>query len=372
MRVALICPFNIDRVSGTPTRTRLNIKVISRFAEVSAYATGGFFSNTFVISDKPRLGRIVPGMRLAKFSFGVLRNLFFLKPDAVHAVTTAAVLPAALYKLLHPRTRFIFEIHGLSFYEARNLSYILRLFFRVLDWIGTRLADALIVMSHTQQKFLCANFGVNPRKIFISWGPVDMSLYPYCDPPISPSFHVGYLGNDSFWQGLPLILEAAKILQSEKNIRFVLGGFDPKNYQNYGLVNTDFAGVVPRGEEPAFFSQCHVLLSTRIKGEVSDTQYPYKLSYYLAAGRPVIASDTSDQRLILEKAGCGLVFTDYTSQALVYAVRKIFRAAEFERLIMGKNAHKFAQENFSLEVFEKKIKEIYLSSARKRGSLLPR
>jgi len=74
-------------------------------------------------------------------------------------------------------------------------------------------------------------------------------LYPYCDPPISPSFHVGYLGNDSFWQGLPLILEAAKILQSEKNIRFVLGGFDPKNYQNYGLVNTDFAGVVPRGED---------------------------------------------------------------------------------------------------------------------------
>ena len=125
------------------------------------------------------------------------------------------------------------------------------------------------------------------------------------------------------------------------------------------MVNTDFAGVVPRGEEPAFFSQCHVLLSTRIKGEVSDTQYPYKLSYYLAAGRPVIASDTSDQRLILEKVGCGLVFTDYTPQALVDAVRKIFRAAKFERLTMGRSAYKFAQENFSLEVFEKKIKEIY-------------
>ena len=372
MRVALICPFNIDRVSGTPTRTRLNIKVISRFAEVSAYATGGVFSNTFVISDKPRLGRIVPGMRLAKFSFGVMRNLFFSKPDAVHAVTTVAVLPAALYKLLHPGARFIFEIHGLSFYEARNLSYILRLFFRVLDWIGTRLADALIVMSHTQQKFLCANFGVNPRKIFISWGPVDMSLYSYRDPSIPPPFCVGYLGNDSFWQGLPLILEASKILQSEKDIRFVLGGFLPPAPDADRHPNINFAGVVPRGAEPAFFSQCHVLLSPRIKSEVSDTQYPYKLSYYLASGRPVIASDTSDQRLILEKVGCGLVFTDYTPQALVDAVRKIFRAAEFERLIMGKNAHKFAQENFSLEVFEKKLKEIYLSSARKRGSLLPR
>ncbi|MBI2121752.1 MAG: glycosyltransferase family 4 protein [Candidatus Sungbacteria bacterium] len=359
MRVALICPFNIDRVSGTPTRTRLNIKVISQFAEVNAYATGGVFSNTFVISDKLRFGRIVPGARLGKFSFGVARNLFSSKPDAVHAVTTAAVLPAALYKLLHPRTRFIFEIHGLSFYEARNLSYILRLFFRVLDWIGTRLADALIVMSHTQRKFLCSHMGVNPQKIFISWGPVDMDFYTYRDPPIPPPFCVGYLGNDSFWQGLPLILEAAKILQSEKNIRFVLGGFEKKPDIGAVADNIELKGIVPRGAEPVFFSQCHVLLSPRIRSEVSDTQYPYKLSYYLASGRPVIASDTSDQRLILEKAGCGLVFTDYTAQALVDAVRKIFRSAEFERRTMGKNAHKFAQENFSLEVFEKKLKEIY-------------
>lgn len=362
MRVALICPFNIDRVSGTPTRTRLNIKVISRFAEVRAYATGGDFSNTRVISDVSRLNKFLPGMRLFKFTFGVLREMAVFRPDAVHAVTTGAVLPAVIYKLLHPRARFIFEIHGLSFYEARELPYFLRKVFGMLDWLGTRLADALIVMSQTQRNFLCGRMQVNPQKIFISWGPVDMGLYPYCDPSPSVSFWVGYLGNDSFWQGLDLILDAVKILQSEKNIRFILGGFNPKPQPNFKTGNIDFAGIVPRGGEPAFLSQCHVLLSPRIKSEVSDTQYPYKLSYYLASGRPVIASDTSDQRLILEKAKCGLVLKDYTPQALANAIREMAQKSLVERITMGKNAQAFALENFSLEVFEKKLKNVYFAS----------
>jgi len=116
---------------------------------------------------------------------------------------------------------------------------------------------------------------------------------------------------------------------------------------------------VPVGEENHFFSQCQALISSRIGGAVTESQYPYKLSYYLAAGRPIIASDVSDQRLIIEQAQCGLIFDPTRPETLVERIVTLANLSQAERQSLGQNGRRFAESHLSLEKLGTTLLEIY-------------
>jgi glycosyltransferase involved in cell wall biosynthesis len=102
------------------------------------------------------------------------------------------------------------------------------------------------------------------------------------------------------------------------------------------------------------------LVSPRVKGNVSELQYPHKLSEYLASGRAVIATDVSDQKLILAKADCGFVAAS-SKEGLASAIRE-FAALSYERRNqLGKNAIEFAKTNLSFSIFKNRIQACYKS-----------
>ena len=101
------------------------------------------------------------------------------------------------------------------------------------------------------------------------------------------------------------------------------------------------------------------MISPRVASSVSALQYPQKLSEYLAGGRAVIASDISDQPMILEKARAGFVVKDLTVQNLAEAIEQFATLSREERAKLGQNASRFAQENFSPAVYEQKLKIVY-------------
>lgn len=306
-------------------------------------------------SKRTRLG-------LWHFTRKALGLLETIKPQVIHSITTQAVAPALIYKRRHPDVRLVFEMHALAYLELRNDLLRRRLTSGFLDYWGARRADYIVAMSYTQRDLLCRWFRVPPEKVHVSWGPVDMELFRYQDPSPSPPFLVGYSGNDEFWQGVETIFEAARLLEDEEDLQFLIMGFPQERYVEQGLTNVTFLGTLPREEIPTQLSRCHLLLSTRIGGRITDAQYPFKLSAYLAIGRPVVGTRVSDQPLVLDKANCGVVVPPGDAGALAQAILQVKRMDEGLRRDLGLNARRFAESHLTLDKLADDLVAIYESA----------
>ena len=365
LKVALICPFDLARLSGTPVRANITAQVLNNHCELLVCATGGRDAYVKVIPEvwEPRSHRR-PRFRLDRFTAQVLHALQTFQPDVIHLVTPTGILSALLYKMRHPQVKMITEIHGLTCYEMTRGSWLARNLFHFLDFLSLRFAHHIIAMSYSQKKLIMQLFGQNlEKKTSVLWGPVDLNAIQPMPWPSGETLTLGYLGNGNFWQGIDLILQAVATLKNHPNIHFILGGIQPDLYKiqlpDPLPDNLTVIPKVPVGEENHFFSQCQALISSRIGGAVTESQYPYKLSYYLAAGRPIIASDVSDQRLIIEQAQCGLIFDPTRPETLVASIIKLANFSQAERQSLGQNGRRFAESHLSLEKLGTSLVEIY-------------
>ncbi|APB32423.1 glycosyl transferase group 1 [Gloeomargarita lithophora Alchichica-D10] len=377
LKVALICPFNLERLSGTPVRTNLTAQSLNNHCELLVCATGGRDTYVKVIPDvwQPRPHR-QPQFRLDRFTKQVLPALRAFQPDAIHLISPTGILSALAYKILHPKVKIITEIHGLTCYEMTGGSWLARNTFHLLDFLSLYFAHHIIAMSYSQKALITQLFGKYlDKKISVIWGPVDLNFIQPMPLPLSNQFTIGYLGNGSFWQGIDLILTAVKQLQNHPQIHFMLGGIQPDLYKiqlpQPLPANLTIIPIVPLGKENEFFSQCHALISSRIGGMVTESQYPYKLSYYLAAGRPIIASDVSDQRLIVEQANCGFIFNPDQPETLAEKILTLFHTSQEKRHIMGNNGRQFAEKYLSLGQLGITLLQIYQGKGGTRKTLPP-
>jgi glycosyltransferase involved in cell wall biosynthesis len=274
-------------------------------------------------------------------------------------MTTQSIVPALLYRRRHPKTRVVFEMHGLTCLELNGLRLGRRLMLGLFDAWGAHGADAVVAMSFSQRELLRRWLRVRREKVRVLWGPVDLQLFRYEEPPPAPPFVVGYAGNDVFWQGTETVIAAARLLRDQRDIRVHLLGFPAERYRDGLPDNVSLLGVVPRDEVPTALARCHVLVSPRARLVVSDSQYPFKLSAYLAAGRPVVATEVSDQPRVIGEAGCGVVVPPGDPAALAEALRRLAALPGAERLALGRRARAFAEQRLSLDALADALVTIY-------------
>lgn len=344
MKAAFVCPFNLERLTGTPIRAKTTISSVAQFSEV------------FVITPEGKLGGFI--------SRGV-KELRQLKPNVIHGFTTVSIIPMLLYKIFFDRkVKIIFEMHGWTWYETRGiLAWPKRLFFLILDWLGFTFANAIIAMSYTEKKFLQKRLW-NKNKVWVIWGPADFEIVFEAMMPRN-YIKVGYIGNSSWWQGLDYLIGAAKLLLgSNLPIKLALAGFDYSETDKFSrLRNVIYVGKVERKDVPTFIKSCDLMVSPRVKSSVSDLQYPQKLSEYLACGRAIIASDTSDQRKIITEAECGSILGHLAPESLAAEIKRLATLSYSERNRLGHNAAKYAEQHVSGPMFRNKLLAVYRALA---------
>ena len=350
-RVALIFPWDLHGGKATAIRARVTVEAVRRQAE-AAGGPGPELVN-------PDLGGTGRGPWLPRFTRAALAELRRAQPDVVHAITTQAIVPALLYRRRHPRTRVVFEMHGLTCLELDGLRLRRRVTLALLDTWGARGADGVIAMSYTQRELLRRWLRVPSAAVHVVWGPVDLDLFRATEPPPAPPFVVGYSGNDTSWQGVQTIVDAAQRLAGRADVRFVLMGFPRERVAAAGLSNVTLLDVVDREAVPARLAACHAFLSPRAAGAVSDAQYPFKLSAYLALGRPIVATAVSDQPRIVREADCGLIVEARDGAALAAAVVQLAELPAARRLEMGRNARRFAECHLSPDRLGRILECIY-------------
>ena len=159
-----------------------------------------------------------------------------------------------------------------------------------------------------------------------------------------------YSGNMAAKQGLETLLDAAKLVQEDESLRFVLcgnGAARSKLQQEYGhLRNVHWLPLQPssRLNELLNVADIHVLL--QIAG-VADLVMPSKLTGMLASGRPVVATAAEGTQVAEVVSSCGINVPPGDARALAAGIR-VLSENPVEREKLGRIAREYAVQNLDL------------------------
>lgn len=341
MKVAILCPFDIDRLTGTPKRAATTIAAAARVADVFSISTAG----------KPEVRSVQTGNRgLLAYTKAALAELRRFRPDIVHGITSAAVVPILLYCMTH-RVKIIFELHGWAWYEQKGVSLWKRFALSTFDHVGLWIADVVVAVSHSGKKFLARR---TRTPIRVLWDPVDF-ISEYV-PREGGGAVVGYLGGAAWYQGIEHIIDAARILADDPTISFRIAGVGTEKFPK--LPNITYVSV-SREETIPFLQSCDIHISSRVPSDIVEVQFAHKLLEYMAAGRSVIVSSVSDQRMVVEKARCGYVADPLSGASIAEAIHAFALLSADERKAQALRAIEFARANFYVDGYVHKIRDMY-------------
>jgi glycosyltransferase involved in cell wall biosynthesis len=288
-------------------------------------------------------------------------------------------LITALYALARPAE----IIYSRDFFSCLFL-YLLRplhrkrVFFEAHDFPETRLGrklrcwplrhiDGLIVIT-SQLKELYQSRGIPPDKILVAPDGVDLPLFAENLDKESAREELGiprekkvicYTGHLYRWKGAHILAQAVKELDGDY-LLYVVGG-TPRDVSEFKefistrqIPNVVATGHVPPKMIPKYLAAADVLVLPNTSEEAISRLYtsPLKLFEYMAARRPIVASDLPSIREVLSEENAVLVRPDDPT-ALAEGIR---RAMEDEEL--GKKLVENAFAKVKLYTWEKRAERI--------------
>ncbi len=291
-------------------------------------------------------------IRLSNRKFSDARALF----DAVRKNDVRVVMGhtmATWYYLLFlkafTRAKIALEMHGFIEIEARfygSMGLVRYAFDRAAYRVFYALCDLITTCSENAAEILRRY----NKHVVTVYGGVDTRLF---DPGAMPGrfflrspndIVIGYSGNMRKWQGVSFLVEAFKKLHAEDpSFKLAVLSSEKKNVP-FGDGIT-IVGEMPHERVPSFLAACDILVVPRLVDAVSSVSFPSKLPEYLAMGKPVIASATSDAHRVITDGENGLLFPPGDTSALISVMRELRDPTLRERL--GKAARNTAEERFS-------------------------
>lgn len=139
-------------------------------------------------------------------------------------------------------------------------------------------------------------------------------------------FLITYAGNLQSYQGIDCLLEALADLDREDVHLLIVGGPDEGRYRKrarkLGIeARVTFTGRVQADRIPDFLSSSDLLVAPRL-GLNTQHQQASKLIQYMAAGKPILATDIPPHDVLVD-GETGLLVEDDSPQALRDAVEKL-------------------------------------------------
>lgn len=158
-------------------------------------------------------------------------------------------------------------------------------------------------------------------------------------------FLVGYCGLHGLAQGLDAVVNAAKRLQSDRRVRFILIGDGPVKQhlvslaKELNVTNIHFFDSKPKKEMPAIVASCDAMLVplvTRLPGTM-----PSKVYEALASGTPPIVAKGCEGESLINHYNVGSTFDPMDGEELAQAVKELIEHPQ-EREAMRVRARELA------------------------------
>jgi len=172
-----------------------------------------------------------------------------------------------------------------------------------------------------------------------------------------------YAGLHGLAQGLETIVEAARQLQSEPSVHFLLVGEGPCKADlialadSYELKNITFLGEQPRENIPGLQSTADAAIIPLKNLPLFEGALPSKVFDAWACSRPIILGVGGEGRSLLESVQGGIYTPPEDANALAQAVLWM-QSHPYEREKMGANGRIYTVHNHSHPELARKLAEI--------------
>lgn len=159
----------------------------------------------------------------------------------------------------------------------------------------------------------------------------DTEIEPGGHPPVPRPFTIGYAGHLYPWKGVDLIIEALTVLPDTHAL--IIGGHEQeRDIERVQALaarlecasRVTFSGQLPPSEVGDRLREADVLVLPNPASAVSSAfTSPLKLFEYMAAGRPIVASDLASIREVLADERNALLMAPGSSQSMAAAIRRL-------------------------------------------------
>jgi len=301
----------------------------------------------------------------ARMFFSVLRRA--RSSDVVFCVTSPFTLPYTV--LLAAKLRgaatllLIYDLYPEAL-EAAGLIHSRSFAARLIRFANTllfRSLDAIVVIGRDVPPLLLKYPGVKAANLHIipNWPLIPIG-YREIDPssrfraPDASKFFVGLSGNLGFTHSPATVFEAARLLESENDIHFILSGWGVgwrelnDLFAQRRLPNVTILSPVPEDELIEFLSAVDLWVIP-YRRNIAGVSIPSRLYNLLAVGRPVVVASekNSEGALVLDEEAIGWVVPPEDPVELARAIREAARdrRATTEKGIRAAGvAHKYRAE----------------------------
>lgn len=201
-----------------------------------------------------------------------------------------------------------------------------------IDWSACRLATVVLVDTAAQKDFFCREFGLDREKVgWLYVGADDAWLTPAVDPPRPRPLRVIYVGNYVPLHGVPIILQAARLMAGEAVEFWLIGENHMEATANKDLPRDADAPQVrlypwmPPQELRVKIAEADVCLGIFGTSEKAKRVIPGKAFLALAMGKPLITGDSLAARELLEDGENAILCEMGSADALANAIRRLQR-----------------------------------------------
>lgn len=301
----------------------------------------------------PWLGHLGLWVETASFQLSLFFYFLLKKSDVVYTRDKSCLLPALFKKNV--------------FFEAHTFP---KNYFLYSFWV--KRARGVITITGGLAELFWAK-GIKPEKVLAAPDGVDLEKFTadkdqaQCREKLGLPFSkkiVLYTGHLYSWKGVDVLAEASEFLPDGVEVYFV--GGTSEDAEKFKVQNSKFKvsviGQRPHPEIPYWLAAADVLvLPNSGKEEISRTwTSPLKMFEYMAAQKPIVASDLPSLREVLNESNAVLVKPD-DALALAQGIKAILENEPLAQSI-AKSAFQAVQK-YTWQARAQKISEFLNSSS---------
>lgn len=237
-------------------------------------------------------------------------------------------------------------------------------FLFALDKITCRLSDRVILDTHQHIQYFTKTFNLSEEKFEkILVGADDDNFYPISTENKSENFVVMFIGKLIPLHGIPYILEAAKLLENHKDIKFRIVGSGQlrdeidKIHEKLELKNVEFIDWIPFDDLSEAMSQADVCLGIFGDSEKAKRVIPNKAFQALAVAKPLITGDSNASRELLTNTVDAVLCEMSNPKAIAESVLYLKNNPD-KRKSIARNGYETFKQHCSVEILGRKLKEL--------------
>ena len=289
------------------------------------------------------------------------------KPDVIICESPPLFLGISAVLLKRKwKSKLVFNVSDLWPESAEEIGlvknkWILKRSYKLANWIYK---NADLVSGQTQGIINAINLLQPGKKLF--WLPNGIDPKKFADQAsssngIKTTFNLLYAGIIGHAQGLEVILHAAKLLNSQKDLHFYIVGDGPvkeelKKLQTIlALTNVTFIPNQPSHKIAEWLAACDAYIVPLKKLNLFKGAIPSKLFEPLYFAKPILLGvDGEAKELFVDKAKGGLFFEPENAEDLAKNILHLYTHPE-EAKAMGCNGKRYVEQNFQRENIARKF-----------------